>query len=70
MNYKMITALILAGLAVVFIVQNVNVVEIKFLFWSIQMSRSLFMFFLLAVGIIVGWIMRGHLIKKKIKRTE
>ena len=60
MNYKLILILILAGLAVVFIIQNVAVVEIQFLFWSIQMSRSLLMFFLLAVGVILGWFLHGY----------
>lgn len=65
MNYKMITVLILSGLVVLFIVQNVTVVEIKFLFWSIQMSRSLLIFILLAIGFVIGWFMHGHLKRKK-----
>ena len=54
MNYKLILILVLAGLSVIFIIQNVDVVEIRFLFWSIQMSRALLMFFLFAIGIIIG----------------
>jgi uncharacterized integral membrane protein len=65
MNYKLILILILAGLAVLFIIQNVAVVEIQFLFWSIQMSRSLFMFILLAIGIIMGWFLHGYLKYRK-----
>lgn len=61
MNYKLFLILLLAGLAVLFIVQNVAVVEIQFLFWSIQLSRSLLVFFLLAIGIIIGWFLRGYL---------
>ena len=60
MNYKLLFVLIVAGLAVLFIIQNVAVVEIRFLFWSIQMSRSLLMFFLLAIGIIMGWFLHGY----------
>ena len=37
------------------------VVEIQFLFWSIQMSRSLLMFLLLAIGVIIGWFLHSHL---------
>jgi len=63
---KLIVSLMLAGLAVIFIVQNVAVVEIKFLLWHISMSRSLFMFFLLAIGIIVGWTLHGiHYYRKE-----
>lgn len=67
MNYKLISLLLLAGLAVLFIIQNVAVVEIQFLFWSIKMSRSLLMFFLLAIGIIIGWFLHGFLKHQKRK---
>ena len=65
MNYKLILILILAGLILLFIIQNVAVVEIKFLFWSIQMSRLLLIFFLLAIGIIIGWFLHGYLKQRK-----
>jgi len=59
MNFKLISALVIIGLAVLFIIQNVTVVEVQFLFWSIQISRSLLMFFLLAVGVIAGWFLHS-----------
>jgi uncharacterized integral membrane protein len=52
--------LIVAGLAVLFIIQNFAIVEMQFLFWSIQMSRSLLIFFLLAIGIIIGWFLHSY----------
>ena len=61
MSYKLMLMLILAGLAVLFIIQNVAVVEIQFLFWSMQMSRSLLMFLLLAIGIIIGWFLHSYI---------
>ena len=65
MNFKLITILILAGLVVLFIIQNVAVVEIQLLFWSIQMSRSLLMFLLLAIGMVMGWFLHGYLKYRK-----
>jgi len=65
MSYKLIAALLLAGLGVLFIIQNVAVVEIQFFFWSIQLSRSLLIFFMLAIGIIIGWILHGYLQYRK-----
>lgn len=66
MQAKLIMSLVLAGLAVVFIVQNVAVVDIRFLFWKISMSRALFMFFLLAIGVVVGWSLHSfHIHRKK-----
>jgi putative membrane protein len=59
MNYKLILMLIPSCLAVLFVIQNVAVVEIRFLFWSIQMSRSLLMLFLVAIGIIIGWFLHS-----------
>ncbi|MCF7821983.1 MAG: LapA family protein [Mariprofundaceae bacterium] len=61
MDSKLILILVLAGFAVLFIIQNVAIVEIQFLFWSMQISRSLLVFLLLAVGIIIGWFLRSHL---------
>ena len=60
MNYKLIFTLVLIGLMVIFIVQNVAVMEIRFLFWKVSMSRSIMIFLVLAVGIITGWMLRSH----------
>lgn len=65
MNYKLIISLILAGLAVIFIIQNVTVVKISFLFWSIQMSLALLMFILLVIGIVLGWIFHSYFKRQK-----
>jgi putative membrane protein len=61
MNLKMLFILILAGLAVLFIIQNVAIVEIQFLFWAIQMPRSLLIFLLLAIGVIIGWFLHFYI---------
>jgi uncharacterized integral membrane protein len=70
MNYKLILILILGGLTVLFIIQNVAVVEIQFLFWSIQISRSLLIFFLLAIGIVIGWFLHGYTKYRKDKSEQ
>jgi uncharacterized integral membrane protein len=61
MNFKLYTVLVLVGLAVLFIIQNVAVVEVQFIFWSIQVSRALLMFLLLSVGIIAGWLLHSFI---------
>ena len=61
MNYKVIFMLVLAGLVVLFVIQNVATVEIQFLFWSVQLSRSLLIFFLLAIGFLIGWFLHGYM---------
>lgn len=69
MNYKMLLILTLFGLAVLFIIQNVAVVEIQFLFWATQMPRSLLMFLLLAIGVIIGWFLHGYIRHREGKST-
>ncbi len=61
MNAKLLLVLVLLGAVVLFIIQNVAVVEIQFLFWSMQLSRSLLMFLVLAAGILIGWFMHAWL---------
>jgi putative membrane protein len=60
MNYKLILGIALAGMAVLFIIQNVTVVELKFLFWTLSMSRALMMFLILSIGIILGWLLHSY----------
>lgn len=65
MNARLIFVLGLVGLVVLFIIQNVVLVEIRFLFWSLEMSRALLMFLLLAVGVIIGWFLHGYIRHRK-----
>jgi uncharacterized integral membrane protein len=65
MNFKLIFSLILVGLAVLFVIQNVAVVEIQFLLWSFSLSRAFLIFCVLAVGILVGWLMHSYAVHKE-----
>lgn len=64
MNLKLFSVLALVALAAIFIVQNVEVVELRFLFWTMSMSRALMFVFLVLIGIAVGWLLRGHSLHK------
>lgn len=64
MNYKLISALILTVVVVLFVVQNTEVVEIRFLFWKMAMSRALVMLFVLIVGVAAGWFLHGYARRK------
>jgi len=64
MNVKAYIGLTLLLLVVIFIVQNAAVIDIQLLFWKISMSRSLMIFFVLAIGIVIGWITAGHFHRK------
>ncbi len=67
MGIKLLFVLVLAGLAVLFIVQNVAVVEIQFIFWSVQISLPLLMFLVLFIGITVGWFVHSYMNYRKAK---
>ena len=60
MHFKLFLSLLLAGLAVLFVVQNVAVVEVRFLLWGLQMTLSLLIFLLFAGGIVVGWLLHSY----------
>jgi lipopolysaccharide assembly protein A len=59
-HFKLILSLILAGLAVLFVIQNVAVIEVRFLLWGLQMTLSLLIFLLFAGGIAVGWLLHSY----------
>jgi len=65
MNVKLIVGTILAGLAVIFVIQNTTVTELRFFFWTLSMSRALLMFLILSVGIILGWLLHGSFNRRK-----
>ncbi|MGD2186984.1 MAG: LapA family protein [Desulfobacterales bacterium] len=47
----------LIGLVVIFVLQNTQVVEVRFLFWTISMSRALMLLGTLAIGLVGGWLL-------------
>jgi lipopolysaccharide assembly protein A len=65
MNVKLVLGIILAGMAAVFIIQNVTSVDLTFLFWTLSMSRALLMLLILALGMILGWMLHGSFRRKK-----
>ena len=53
---KHIITLILIALVVVFVIQNIQTVEVRFLVWTVSMSRALMILLTLLIGIVVGWL--------------
>jgi uncharacterized integral membrane protein len=47
----------LIAVVLVFVIQNTEVVEFRFLVWTFTISRALMLFGTLAVGIIAGWLL-------------
>jgi lipopolysaccharide assembly protein A len=65
MNLKLVLGIILAGMAAVFIIQNVSSVDLTFLFWTLSMSRALLMLLILSLGFILGWLLHGSFRRMK-----
>ena len=55
---KLVSILTLVGLLVLFVVQNAEVLNVVFLVWSFEIRRALLIFVVLAIGILIGWLLR------------
>ncbi|MGC9975275.1 MAG: LapA family protein [Syntrophales bacterium] len=67
LNLKLILILTFVSLFIVFITQNTTVVDVRLLFWNVSMSRALLIFFLLIIGIALGWFLHSYLSYRKSK---
>jgi uncharacterized integral membrane protein len=67
MNFKIILIVILSSLVILFIIQNFAVIDIRFLFWTFSISRSLLMFLLFLIGLILGWSLHSYSIHNRKK---
>jgi len=65
MKPKLIFGGTLAGLVLVFIIQNVAVMNLRLLFWTLSMSGALLMLLILSVGVILGWLLHSGFIRRK-----
>ncbi len=62
---KTIISIILLGFFTVFILQNMEVVEIKFFFWQISLSRVILLMGSLFIGILAGLFIGWEVAVKK-----
>jgi putative membrane protein len=69
MNAKNVVILILAIFFFVFILQNTQVVEVRFLFWKISMSRALMLSGSLFIGLVIGWLLKSYRSKKSLLKS-
>ncbi len=65
MKAKIIIMLILIGVFILFVIQNIEVVNINFLFFSFQISHVLLLFIVFALGVIIGMMLPAVLSNKK-----
>lgn len=68
MRTKLTLSLIFFALVLIFILQNMMIVEIQLFFWTISLSLSLLMFLLLAIGFTIGWFLNSYSTHHKKKK--
>lgn len=56
---KFVTGIIFGVLMVIFIFQNIDLVDINFLFWHITISRALMIFVVFLIGVILGILLKS-----------
>ena len=69
----LIYALVIAGIAMVFALQNASEVDVRFLGWDVTMSQALLIILTLIIGVIIGmlaltkslWNKRSEMKKQK-----
>ena len=54
MKSKIVIIILLAVLLIIFVLQNTEVVTIKFWFWGMSIPRALLLFVTFAIGLIIG----------------
>jgi uncharacterized integral membrane protein len=59
MNVRLVIAGALVLLIVLFAGQNYEVVELRFLFWSLAMSRVVLLVLVFVVGVVCGWLLKS-----------
>ena len=69
MTFKRIVLMIIAILFAVFILQNAQVVEVRFLTWSITASRAIVLLVAFFVGLLFGWL-SGWKQKKPVEKKR
>ena len=47
---------VLLALVIVFALQNTQVVDVQFFFWTLSMSRALVLLGTLVIGLFAGWL--------------
>lgn len=70
MHPRLVIGIVLAVAALFFVFQNIGVIEIRFLFWSITMSRSLLLFLVLLIGVVIGWLWHSVSLRRAARREE
>jgi len=65
MSAKNIAILLITFFTLILIVQNLEIIKLNFLFWTLQINLLLVILLSFLSGLIVGWLTRMVYIKNK-----
>ena len=63
MRILSILLFVLLALVIVFAVQNTQVVDVQFFFWTLSMSRALVLLGTLVIGLFAGWLLGNNTVR-------
>lgn len=56
MNVKLAATWAISILLVIFVIQNLETVQVNFLLWTVQMTRAVMLIIVFAAGVLAGWL--------------
>jgi len=66
--FRAVIFICLISAVFIFVFQNMQMVEVKFLVWSMTISRALILFITLAIGLIGGYLLGYPTRRRKANR--
>jgi len=63
--YKLLFAVILLLLVLIFIFQNTQQVTIQFLLWEVSTARGIMVLLILLAGTLIGWLGRAQVASRR-----
>jgi putative membrane protein len=70
MPVKKISIWIIVFIILIFILQNLDVIEVDFLFWSIKVSLLLVILLPFVLGVLLGWLLTTLYAKNRRQRKQ
>jgi len=59
-KFKAYFSVLLLLVVTVFVIQNTAIVELTLLLWTVSLPRSVVVFSVLLVGVVLGWLWHGQ----------
>lgn len=64
---KFIVGIIIGILALIFVVMNSELIDLRLYFWTVTIPRSIMLIIVLGIGTVIGYVLNGLRISKNRK---